>query len=44
VDAVERNGELTLMELELIEPVLFLAHDPLAPQRFAEAIIASVGR
>jgi hypothetical protein len=42
VDAVEMNGKLTLMELELIEPVLFLAHDPLAPRRFAEAIIASV--
>jgi len=44
VDAVERNGELTLMELELIEPVLFLSYHPLALQRFAEAIIAGVGR
>ena len=42
VDAIEMNGKLTLMELELIEPVLFLSHHPLAPQRFAEAIIACV--
>jgi len=42
VDAVEVNGKLTLMELELIEPVLFLSHHPLAPQRFAEAIIESI--
>lgn len=39
VDAVERNGALTLMELELIEPVLFLGEDPAAPGRFADAIL-----
>lgn len=44
VDAVEINEKLTLMELELIEPVLFLSHHPLAPQRFAEAIIAGVDK
>jgi len=38
VDAVEVDGKLWLMELELIEPFLFLYADPLAPQRFAEAI------
>jgi len=38
VDAVELNGELCLMELELIEPFLFLYADPLAPQRFADEI------
>ncbi|HZS07581.1 MAG TPA: hypothetical protein VFD58_22290 [Blastocatellia bacterium] len=38
VDAVEVDGSLWLMELELIEPHLFLSCDPLAPQRFAEAI------
>ncbi len=43
VDAIEINEKLALMELELIEPVLFLSHLALAPQRFAEAIIAAVG-
>jgi glutathione synthase/RimK-type ligase-like ATP-grasp enzyme len=38
VDAVETRGALVLMELELIEPALFLAQDPAAPGRFAEAI------
>jgi Prokaryotic glutathione synthetase, ATP-grasp domain len=38
VDAVEVDGKLWLMELELIEPFLFLYADPLAPNRFAEAI------
>jgi len=38
VDAVEVDGRLWLMELELIEPVLFLNRDALAPRRFAEAI------
>ncbi|MCI0662792.1 MAG: hypothetical protein L0220_17125 [Acidobacteria bacterium] len=38
VDAVEVNGALRLMELELIEPFLFLYADPLAAQRFAEVI------
>jgi hypothetical protein len=39
VDAVERDGALTLMELELIEPVLFLGEHPAAPGRFADAIL-----
>jgi glutathione synthase/RimK-type ligase-like ATP-grasp enzyme len=38
VDAVEVSGELVLMELELIDPVLFLGRDPGAAQRFADAI------
>jgi len=38
VDAVEVNGKLWLMELELIEPFLFLYADPFAPERFADAI------
>jgi len=38
VDAVDVDGRLWLMELELIEPVLFLNRDALAPRRFAEAI------
>jgi len=42
VDGVLVNGRLTLMELELIEPDLFLADDPLAASRFAEAIATAV--
>lgn len=38
VDGVEIDGNFQLMELELIEPFLFLGRDALAPQRFAEAI------
>jgi hypothetical protein len=40
VDGVEGDGEFVLMELEFIDPVLFLVAAPLAPQRFAERIIA----
>ncbi len=39
VDGVEIGGTFTLMELELIEPSLFLAAGPRAPARFAEAIL-----
>ena len=39
VDGVEIGGAFTLMELELIEPSLFLACDPRAPARFADAIL-----
>lgn len=38
VDGYLRKGVLTVMELELLEPLLFLAADPGAPARFAEAI------
>lgn len=38
VDGVDRNGQFVLMELELIEPHLFLNMDIAAPRRFAEAI------
>jgi glutathione synthase/RimK-type ligase-like ATP-grasp enzyme len=38
VDAVEVGGELILMELELIDPVLFLGRDEGAASRFADAI------
>jgi glutathione synthase/RimK-type ligase-like ATP-grasp enzyme len=40
VDGVERNGGFLLMELELIEPQLFLGADVGAPARFADAIVA----
>jgi glutathione synthase/RimK-type ligase-like ATP-grasp enzyme len=38
VDAVEVGGELMLMELELIDPVLFFGRSPGAALRFADAI------
>src|SRR5271165_383088 len=40
VDACEVDGRLVLMELELIEPDLFLRTAPEAPARFADAILA----
>lgn len=39
VDAVEIEGQLSLMELELIEPVLFLQKCPKAGRDFAAAIV-----
>ena len=36
------DGRLSLIELEVIEPSLYLAWDPDAPRRFADAISASV--
>jgi glutathione synthase/RimK-type ligase-like ATP-grasp enzyme len=42
VDGVIRNGVFLLMELELIEPHLFLGHDPNAAKRFAEAIAHNI--
>jgi len=39
VDGVDIDGQFTLIELELIEPHLFLQMDAVAPQRFAEAIL-----
>jgi hypothetical protein len=38
VDGIELDGRLILMELELIEPFLFLQSDPHAVERFARAI------
>ena len=38
VDAVEAGGELMLMELELIDPVLFFGRSPGAALRFADAL------
>jgi len=42
IDAVVRNGRLVLMELELIEPELFLGLGQGAAERFADAIIRRV--
>ena len=38
VDGVERDGQLLLMELELIEPFLFFGYDKKAPAIFASAL------
>jgi glutathione synthase/RimK-type ligase-like ATP-grasp enzyme len=40
VDGVESDGRLYLMELELIEPALFLRSSPPAADRFAAAIVS----
>ncbi|MCL5429385.1 MAG: hypothetical protein M1347_06265 [Chloroflexi bacterium] len=42
VDGIERNGVLTLMELELIEPHLFFELHPQAADRFADALIETL--
>jgi hypothetical protein len=39
VDGVDREGVLTVLELELIEPVLFLGRHPAAPGRLADALL-----
>ena len=39
VDGIERDGRLVLMEVELIEPFLFLTSTPHAVERFARAIL-----
>jgi glutathione synthase/RimK-type ligase-like ATP-grasp enzyme len=39
VDAVEWQGRLHVMELELVEPELFFRHDAQAPARFAAALL-----
>lgn len=38
VDGCVEDGEFVLMELELIEPLLYLAEHPEAPDRFAAAL------
>jgi len=42
VDGVNSNGQFVLLELELIEPQLFLQMDAAAPQRFAEAVLSEL--
>jgi len=43
VDGVERAGRLVLMELELIEPVLYFGAAAAAPDRFASALGGLLG-
>jgi glutathione synthase/RimK-type ligase-like ATP-grasp enzyme len=40
VDGVIQDGRLLLMELEVFEPLMFLARHPEAPMRFARAVLA----
>ncbi len=40
VDGVVRAGRFLLMELEVLEPAMYLAHHGAAPARFARAIAA----
>jgi glutathione synthase/RimK-type ligase-like ATP-grasp enzyme len=42
VDGVESNGQLLLMELELIEPALFLKSAPGAAETFADSIAVAI--
>lgn len=42
VDGIDCNGILTLMELELIEPHLFLDQDEDSPKRFVQALLKLV--
>lgn len=42
VDGCVVGGRLCLMELELLEPMLFLEAEPLAAERFADALVAAL--
>lgn len=44
VDGIEVNGALMLMELELIDPVLFFHLSPEAPERFARTLVEYFSR
>jgi len=43
VDGIEREGRFVLMELEINEPFLYLAASKEAADRFADAIVRTVG-
>ncbi|HZJ54885.1 MAG TPA: hypothetical protein VFD38_12160 [Myxococcaceae bacterium] len=43
VDGVVRGGRLEVMELELVEPTLFLETSPGAAERFADALVVALG-
>jgi hypothetical protein len=42
IDAVLAEGALTLMEVELIEPHLFLGNHPSAAARLADAVLTTM--
>ena len=44
IDGVRSGGRFLIMEVEMIEPFLFLSRASMAPQRFAEAILAALTR
>ena len=44
VDGVIKDGRFLLMELEVFEPLMFLARHPEAPGRFARAVVARLPR
>lgn len=44
VDGIEMNGQFVLMELELIDPLLFFSYDRAAPQRFADVIAQALAQ
>lgn len=39
VDGVMRAGALTVIEVEALEPALFMAFDPASAERFADATL-----
>jgi hypothetical protein len=42
-DLVRSDDTFRVMELELIEPSLYLRLDPAAPDRFADAVVSLLG-
>lgn len=42
VDVIETSDRAILMELEIIDPTLFLKYDPKAAERFARALLAAL--
>ncbi len=42
VDGIDTGDQFLLMELELIDPMLFFAYDQWAPQRFAAALMRAL--
>ncbi len=44
VDGVHHEGRFCLMELEAVEPEMYLRHDARAPARFAAAVAAALPR
>jgi hypothetical protein len=44
VDMVRHQGAPTILELEAIEPSLYLAHEPGSAERLASAIVARVAQ
>ena len=41
-DLVRHGEEFRVMELELVEPAIYLRMDPGAPDRFADAVISLI--